>query len=51
MYIYSPVQKVITLRDLQNVFFDVEHWSIQQGFMLKRNNTIQNDRNKWGACF
>ena len=49
--LYSPVQKVITLRDLQKVFSDVEHWSIQQGFTLKRNNNIQNDGNKWGICF
>ena len=48
---YSPVQKVITLRDLQNVFSYVEHWSIEQRFMLKRNTSIQNDENKWGNCF
>ena len=48
-YTYSPVQKVITLRDLQKVFS--EHWSIQQCFMLKRNNNIQNDGNKLGNYF
>ena len=26
--LYNPVQKVITLRDLQKVFSDVEHWAL-----------------------
>ena len=43
---YSPVQKVITLRDLQKVFSYVEHWSSEQCFKLKRNTSIPNDENK-----
>ena len=48
---YSPVQKIITLRDLQKVFSYVEHWSIELSFMLKRNTSIQNDENKYGNSY
>ena len=48
---YSPVQKVITLRDLQKVFSHVEHWSIERCFMLKHNIIIHNDEDKWGKLF
>ena len=48
---YIPVQKDITLRDLQKVFSYVERLSVEQCFMLKRNPSIQNDENKWGNCF
>ena len=47
---YSPVQKVITLRDLQEVFSYVEHLSIEQWFMPKSNTSIQNIDNKRGNC-
>ena len=49
--VYKPVQKRITLRDLQKVFSYVEYWSSEQCFMLKRNTSIQNDENKWGDRF
>ena len=46
---FSPAQKVITLLDLQKIYSYVEHSSIEQYFILKRDTSVQNDENKRGT--
>ena len=41
--LYSHVQNIIIPRDLQKFFSCAEYSYIQQCFMLKRKNSIQND--------